>query len=865
MTPIPREYKILECHPIDPIVISLFGDGTIEYIYNVTANEAFVTVWSRPIGQPPFAFCNLTGCSVDGNNNMVNFRCSAIFCTCNNDPRVGNNCSNLIGYYLTNVMKTSSVLSCTPTVNPQCTLNQAELPVSVVMNCTAAECGAPAPLPTINILDQIRGIILGIVFIPVAISLCILLPLFIYYLDTKRKGKLWTEVEMNQRISGCCVEMNNIRYSLRPKSGGFSCKKKPRRIKILRHVTLAVQPGEICAVMGSSGAGKTTLLDILANYQKIGRLRGEILIDGKPVPRFYKRIVGYVTQEEALLGTLTVEEQLTYSAQLRLPGSVPYSRIKEIVADVIKDLRLEHVRNRIIGTSEKRGLSGGERRRVTIATELVTSPKILLLDEPTSGLDSYNALLVMQLLQDLAKRNCTIVCSIHQPNSEIFRTFSQLVLLWKGYVVYSGKRKHVTKFFSAFGYKCPKYENPADFVIHTINTLPDEKVKELVKGFTQWKENFFKKDTTSKEQSDHNVNSETESSNTKKKKVSITHEDTKPTNKETEESNKNESEGKDEKEINVDELKDLNSDKNAETEDTEDAKSRKKKKKWEERKYSTSWGKQLLVLSHRAAVHLWRDPVLLKAHGIITIVVALFMGLTFMNLGNDISGIQNRVGLLFFIEILFSFACLSAVDLFLGERVIFRKERANGCYRVSAYYLSKALSDLIPLRIIMPLIFGTIVYWMAGLRPDAEHFMKFLIVFLLVSLTAASLVYVISVSVPSVTVGNIVAAAIFLVLFLFGGFLVNLDSIPPYLVWIRYLSFFSYGFESLATNELQNLPLTLTAEGFPSLSIKGDVFLQAFALNPQNYWRNVGVLAGMVVGYLIIAYLVLRFARKPKN
>jgi ABC-type multidrug transport system ATPase subunit len=191
------------------------------------------------------------------------------------------------------------------------------------------------------------------------------------------------------------------------------------------------------------------------------------------------------------LGTLTVQEQLIYSAQLRLPESVPFTQIKEIVANVITELRLNHVKDTLIGNSSVRGLSGGERRRVLIATELVTYPKILLLDEPTSGLDSYNATIVMQILKDLAeKRNCSIVCSIHQPRSAIYQMFDSLVLLWNGYTVYYGSAVEAPQFFAQNGYKCPKYENPGDFMISALNEEPDEALTALVNSYEQWTQNL---------------------------------------------------------------------------------------------------------------------------------------------------------------------------------------------------------------------------------------------------------------------------------------------------------------------------------------------------------------------------------------
>ena len=160
------------------------------------------------------------------------------------------------------------------------------------------------------------------------------------------------------------------------------------RVRLLKGIHGIVKPGEVMAIMGSSGAGKTTCLDILAGKNKRGAVTGEILINGKvPTRQLYKRVSGYVDQEDTLMGTLTVYETLLYSALLRLPGKMSRAAKEQRVRETMAELGIEHIANSMIGMPGKRGISGGEKRRVSIALEVVTSPSILFLDEPTSGLD----------------------------------------------------------------------------------------------------------------------------------------------------------------------------------------------------------------------------------------------------------------------------------------------------------------------------------------------------------------------------------------------------------------------------------------------------------------------------------------------
>ncbi len=182
----------------------------------------------------------------------------------------------------------------------------------------------------------------------------------------------------------------------------------------MRGVSGSVQRGQMCAIMGASGSGKTTLLDILYGTAKVGHKEGLIFVNGEPITSL-SRLAGYVPQEDTLLSRLSVREHLLYGAELRLPETMPRLQKEARVDKVISDLGLDNVRNSLIGgAGASRGLSGGERKRVSIAMELLTAKSILLCDEPTSGLDAHNSYLVMEALSKLAKSGWTVLCVLHQ-------------------------------------------------------------------------------------------------------------------------------------------------------------------------------------------------------------------------------------------------------------------------------------------------------------------------------------------------------------------------------------------------------------------------------------------------------------------
>ncbi|KAI8532333.1 hypothetical protein RHMOL_Rhmol11G0205900 [Rhododendron molle] len=214
---------------------------------------------------------------------------------------------------------------------------------------------------------------------------------------------------------------------------------KGRRKRIVQGLTGYAHPGEVLAVMGPSGCGKTTLLDALAG--RLGantRHTGDILINGRKQALAYGTSA-YVTQDETLIATLTVIEAVYYSAQFQLPNSMSKSEKKEIAEITIQEMGLHDCMNTRIGGWGTKGLSRGQRRRVSICIEILTRPKLLFLDEPTSGLDSAASYYVMSRITQLEQREGrTIIAAIHQPSSEVFELFDNLCLLSLGRVVYFG-------------------------------------------------------------------------------------------------------------------------------------------------------------------------------------------------------------------------------------------------------------------------------------------------------------------------------------------------------------------------------------------------------------------------------------------
>ncbi|KAG1331830.1 ABC transporter G family member 23 [Cocos nucifera] len=280
------------------------------------------------------------------------------------------------------------------------------------------------------------------------------------------------------------LAVTNLSYSIHPKSNIVtSClypKCKPKAVELLKSVSFTANSSEILAIVGPSGAGKSTLLHIISgrvessNFDPRSISLNERFITS---PNQLRKICGFVTQEDNLLPLLTVKETLVFSAKFRLKGMSAKEK-EERVKNLMQELGLEHIADSYVGDEETRGISGGERKRVSIAIDAIHDPPILLLDEPTSGLDSRSALQVIELLASMAKtRRQTLILSIHQPSYRILRYLSSFLLLSHGSVAHFGSIKSLEETISRLGLKIPVQLNPLEFAMEIMRQLEDYRNK----------------------------------------------------------------------------------------------------------------------------------------------------------------------------------------------------------------------------------------------------------------------------------------------------------------------------------------------------------------------------------------------------
>ncbi|WOL04064.1 ABC transporter G family member 23 [Canna indica] len=257
-------------------------------------------------------------------------------------------------------------------------------------------------------------------------------------------------------------------------------KHEPRPVEVLQSVSFAANSSEILAVVGPSGAGKSTLLRVISGRVRDSAFDPASISVGDRVatsPAQLRRVCGFVTQEDNLLPLLTVKETFAFSAKFRLRGMSARKR-EETVEELMRELRLEHVADSFVGDEERRGISGGERKRVSIGVDVIHNPPILLLDEPTSGLDSTSALQVVQLLAAMARtRQQILILTIHQPSYRILQYISSFLLLSHGKVAHFGSLQSLTDTISQLGFKIPVRLNPLEFAMEITQELDDHAAK----------------------------------------------------------------------------------------------------------------------------------------------------------------------------------------------------------------------------------------------------------------------------------------------------------------------------------------------------------------------------------------------------
>lgn len=500
---------------------------------------------------------------------------------------------------------------------------------------------------------------------------------------------------------------------------------------------------------------------------------------------------------------MTVKECIEFAAKLRFLGT-PEERDKK-VTNIIRDLKLTKCQDTKIGGVFIKGISGGERKRTSIGVELITDPSLIFLDEPTTGLDSFTSTQIMMLLKNLAESGRTIIQTIHQPNSDIFDMFDQLMLMAHGQIIYFNESDKARDYFDKIGYTVPLLANPADFYMSmmSIESIEDELEDEGVDPQTigELAANQYAKRI--KLFTETYANSELRNDpNTIMKNHKF-----EPVAKQSS-SNR------------------------------------------------VSWCTEFVMLARRNTLNQVRLPkiqffkfISVIANSIICIIIyaGTFEGTR--------EGVQNRNGALFFTNLGLGFQGLNNVAMLLpAERPVFMREVNNGMYRVSSYFWSKVLSEL-TISILTPLVSMIIVFFSLGFNnSDSTRLLAYLLVAVLTYNSFSGFGFLLGAAIATKEVLNIMLPVIVVPTMLFSGFFVNQDNVPYFLKPFEYISIYKYSYQAFIQTEYQGLELECMSDKTPpQLRCSPEEDFKA----QQSFSTCIWVMLGIYIICLLLANFCL--------
>jgi ABC-type multidrug transport system ATPase subunit len=535
---------------------------------------------------------------------------------------------------------------------------------------------------------------------------------------------------------------------------------------VLSDVSGEARDGELLAVLGHSGSGKSTLIDALAHRISKESLKGSVTLNGEPLGGgLLKSISAYVMQDDLLFPMLTVEETLMFSAEFRLPRSQTKAQKQARVQVLLDQLGLRGAAKTIIGDEGHRGVSGGERRRVSIGIDIIHDPILLFLDEPTSGLDSTSAFMVVKVLQRISQTGSIVVLSIHQPSYRILGLLDRLILLAHGEAVFNGSPSRLRPFFAEFGHPIPENENSMEFALDFTRELEASPggIKPLVDFFKSWRKTASYGEIAENGTGIMSLKEAIGASRARGKLVSANHS------------------GGDDDQAAIPAA--ANSGKVT--------------------NFANPPWVEIAVLMKRSFLNIRRTPELFMMRMTTVIVTGFLLATVFWKLDESPKGVQERLGFFAFAMSTTFYTCADALPIFLQERYIFLRETAYNAYRRSSYVFAHALI-FIPQLTILATAFAVTTFWAVGLAGGASGFFFFLFATVAAFWAANSFVTFLSGVVSNLMIAYTIVVALLAYFLLLSGFFINRDRIPPYWIWFHYISLIKYPYEAVLQNEFDN-------------------------------------------------------------
>ncbi|GJJ69567.1 ATP-binding cassette, subfamily G (WHITE), member 2, SNQ2 [Entomortierella parvispora] len=649
------------------------------------------------------------------------------------------------------------------------------------------------------------------------------------------------DVELKDMAKGSVFAWEDLDYVV-PYKADPSGKKQ-----LLTKIAGLVKPGTMTALMGSSGAGKTTLLDVLAQRKNIGTITGTVEVDGEPLRLDFQRTTGYCEQLDVHVPEATVREALQFSAYLRQPASVSEADKDAYVEEIIHILEMENIADAVIGTTESGlGISVEERKRLTIGVELVAKPKLLFLDEPTSGLDAQASYNIMRFMRKLTDQGQAILCTIHQPSSQLFAFFDDLLLLAKGgRTVYFGDLGHdsqeLIRYFESNGApQCALDANPAEYILDVVNARH---------AGLNWPEIW---DASPEKQHLLAAIKATRKSNATSSShaAPVSHHG-------------------------------VGADGALE--------------------YASGSKLQFKYVMRRMVRTYWRLPQYNFGRIFMMVIFALLNGFSFYKLGSSKVDLQSRVFVIFQIMVMAALLVNMVQPRFHMERQWFYRELAGKYYGWKPFAAAIMLVE-IPYVVLAGTVFMVCFYWTTGLVSDSVLTFYTWLMLIVFCLFAITLGQVIAALTPSTQVAALLNPFIFSSLNLFCGVMMPYAQMGKFWrSWMYWLDPYHYVIEGLVAAQLHNVPVycandewsifntpagqtcgeyaakfletatgylkdaNATSECHYCQYSYGQDFYNGLNMDFANRWRNLGIMCIYLVFNIIMVVVGIRFFKWNKR
>ncbi|KAG6582857.1 ATP-binding Cassette (ABC) Superfamily [Phytophthora cinnamomi] len=615
--------------------------------------------------------------------------------------------------------------------------------------------------------------------------------------------------------------------------------------QVLKNVSGVFKPGTITLVLGQPGSGKSSLMKLLSGRFPRGKnitMEGQVTYNGTPANDMQKHLpqfVSYVTQRDRHYSLLSVKETLEFAHACTGGGlskrdeqhfinGTPEENMAALDAAramfkhypdiVIQQLGLDNCQNTIVGDAMTRGVSGGERKRVTTGEMEFGNKFVMMMDEISTGLDSAATFDIITTQRSIAKKfRKTVVISLLQPSPEVFELFDDVVILNEGHVMYHGPRAEALGYFEGLGFKCPPRRDVADFLLdlgtgkqsqYEVNSVPSSNIPRTPGDFADAFErsSIYQQVLADLEDPVHPGLIHDKQ----------THMDTQP------------------------------------------------------QFHQNFWDSTSLLMKRQMRVTM-RDSAALMGRLFMNTVMGLLYASVFYQFNPTNS--QLVMGVIFASVLCLSLGHSAEIPTVMAAREVFYKQRGANFFRTSSYVLSNSASQLPPI-ILETVVFGSVVYWMCGFVDTIGAFLLFLVTLCITNLAYTAFFFFLASASPNFNVANPISSVSILFFILFGGFVITKDQIPDYLIWLYWINPVAWCVRALAVNQYSDSSFDTCVYGDVNFcesynKTAGDYSLTMFEVPTQKFWLWYGMvfMAASYVFFMFLSYIALEYHRyeSPEN